>query len=162
MAMPMPGEPAWTHLNRLVLLNNGTASSARGASYLIGSLPHEQGYPLRGALLQVKLDLQSPWQCRSNENTNDLLRRYFPKGMDLSAFSQAKLNEGAGRLNQRPRKTLVCETPIERYRQAVALTGESAAESGHHRSSMATPLPSGAMMSGSRTPSLCFAAIDNR
>jgi len=68
-------------------------------------------------------DPQSPWQRGSNENTNGLLRQYFPKGLDLSTFSQAKLNEVARRLNERPRKTLDYETPIERYRQAVALTG---------------------------------------
>ena len=68
-------------------------------------------------------DPQSPWQRGSNENTNGLLRQYFPKGIDLSTFSQAKLNEVARRLNERPRKTLGFETPIERYRQAVALAG---------------------------------------
>ena len=68
-------------------------------------------------------DPQSPWQRGSNENTNGLLRHYFPKGIDLSAFSQAKLNEVARKLNERPRKTLSFETPIERYRQAVALAG---------------------------------------
>ena len=68
-------------------------------------------------------DPQSPWQRGSNENTNGLLRQYFPKGIDLSGFSQAKLNEVARKLNERPRKTLDFETPIERYRQAVALTG---------------------------------------
>lgn len=68
-------------------------------------------------------DPQSPWQRGSNENTNGLLRQYFPKGIDLSTYSQAKLNEVARRLNERPRKTLGYETPIERYRQTVALTG---------------------------------------
>ena len=68
-------------------------------------------------------DPQSSWQRGSNENTNGLLRQYFPKGIDLSTFSQTKLNEVARRLNERPRKTLGFETPIERYRQAVAMTG---------------------------------------
>lgn len=66
-------------------------------------------------------DPQHPWQRGSNENTNGLLRQYFPKGLDLSTFSQAKLNSVARQLNERPRKTLDFETPIERYRQAVAL-----------------------------------------
>jgi IS30 family transposase len=67
-------------------------------------------------------DPQHPWQRGSNENTNGLLRQYFPKGLDLSTFSQAKLNSVARQLNERPRKTLDFETPIERYRQAVAST----------------------------------------
>jgi len=68
-------------------------------------------------------DPQNPWQRGSNENTNGLLRQYFPKGLDLSAFSQAQLNAVARQLNERPRKTLNYETPIERYRQVVASIG---------------------------------------
>ncbi|MGC8484919.1 MAG: IS30 family transposase [Candidatus Baltobacteraceae bacterium] len=56
-------------------------------------------------------DPQSPWQRGTNENTNRLLRQYFPDGMDLSQFSQADLNRIALRLNQRPRKTLHYKTP---------------------------------------------------
>jgi IS30 family transposase len=68
-------------------------------------------------------DPQNPWQRGSNENTNGLLRQYFPKGLDLSTYSQAKLNEVARRLNERPRKTLDYETPTQRFHQVVALTG---------------------------------------
>jgi IS30 family transposase len=68
-------------------------------------------------------DPQNPWQRGSNENTNGLLRQYFPKGIDLSSYSQAKLNAVARRLNERPRKTLNYETPAERFHQAVASTG---------------------------------------
>jgi IS30 family transposase len=67
-------------------------------------------------------DPQSPWQRGSHENSNLLLRQYFPRGTDRSGFSQAQLDQVWLRLNQRPRKTLGFETPASKLRASVAST----------------------------------------
>ena len=67
-------------------------------------------------------DPQHPWQRGSNENTNGLLRQYFPKGMDLSNVHQNRLNAVAKRLNDRPRKTLGYYSPAEKFFECVAAT----------------------------------------
>ena len=67
-------------------------------------------------------DPQSPRQRGTNENTNLLLRQYFPRGTDLSSISQAQLDQVELRLNQRPRKTLGFETPAGKLQASVAST----------------------------------------
>jgi IS30 family transposase len=68
-------------------------------------------------------DPRSPWQRGSNENTNGLLRQYFPKGKDLSNITQAELNTVARELNERPRETLNWRTPLGVLKSTVASTG---------------------------------------
>jgi len=95
------------------------------------SLTWDRGYELAAhKRFTIATDMQvyfcdpkSPWQRGSNENTNGLLRQYFPRTADLSQYSQAYLNKIALRLNQRPRKTLGYRTPADTLYPGVALTG---------------------------------------
>jgi IS30 family transposase len=67
-------------------------------------------------------DPRSPWQRATNENSNGLLRQYFPRGTDLAAYSQAQLDRVATELNGRPRRTLGWSSPAEAFARVVALT----------------------------------------
>src|SRR3981189_2652039 len=97
---------------------------------LYKSLTWDRGKELtdhRRFTLATKIDVyfcdpQSPWQRGSNENTNGLLRQYFPKDTDLTDYSQSDLNKVALRLNQRPRQTLGFQTPASKLQESVAST----------------------------------------
>ncbi len=123
----------------LLKLNNGTADEVcRAMTKRIKTLPSElrrsvtwdQGnemalhreFTVATGMQVYFCDPSSPWQRGSNENTNGLLRQYFPKGTDLSAHSQSELNRVARQLNERPRETLGWMTPFEKIREVVATT----------------------------------------
>jgi IS30 family transposase len=70
----------------------------------------------------VQVYFCDPWQRGTNENTNLLLRQYFPRGTDLSGYSQEQLDQVSLLLNQRPRKTLGFHTPADKLQASVAST----------------------------------------
>lgn len=86
-------------------------------------LAHHKKFTIATNVKVYFCDPQSPWQRGTNENTNRLLRQYFPKGTDLSGYSQTDLNKIALRLNQRPRKTLGFYTPADKLEASVAIIG---------------------------------------
>ena len=86
-------------------------------------MTNHQRFTLETNIKVYFCDPQSPWQRGSNENTNRLLRQYFPKRTNLSVHSQVELDRVARELNERPRKTLEYEIPADRFNASVALTG---------------------------------------
>jgi len=85
-------------------------------------MTHHKQFSLATDVKVYFCDPHSPWQRGSNENTNGLLRQYFPKKTDLSGYSQAQLDRVALRLNQRPRETLGFRTPADTLNEYVAST----------------------------------------
>lgn len=84
-----------------------------------GELAQHKKFSVHTDVAMYFCDPRSPWQRGTNENTNRLLRQYFPDGTDLSAYSQVELNTIACKLNTRPRKTLAFMTPIDKLVEAL-------------------------------------------
>jgi IS30 family transposase len=125
MLVKLPGKDTGTVTNALI------KNARKLPQELYKSLTWDRGKEMAGhKRFTLATDIQvyfcdphHPWQRGTNENTNGLLRQYFPKGIDLSPYSQAKLSAIARKLNERPRKTLNYETPAQRFYQTVASTG---------------------------------------
>ena len=112
--------PTGKRKSRLTRSLQGRRTSIRNFS----SVPNRiQSFTVDTKVQVYFCDPQSPWQRGTNENTNGLLRQYFPKKINLSGYSQADLDKVALQLNQRPRKTLGFETPADKLQASVAPTG---------------------------------------
>ena len=104
------------------------AKMATLPEFLRNSVTWDQGkemarhadFTIRTGIPVYFCDPHSPWQRGSNENTNGLLRQYFPKGTDLSLHSQAELDRVAAELNGRPRETLKWRKPVEELTDLIA------------------------------------------
>lgn len=102
------------HVNKLPLELRRSLTWDRGME-----MAHHKAFSIATDVKVYFCDPQSPWQRGTNENTNGLLRQYFPHGTDLTLFSQAALNTVARRLNTRPRKTLGFKTPADTLQAAL-------------------------------------------
>ena len=130
MLVRVPSKDTKTMIDALIRQAHKFTPRARRPRELYKSLTWDRGkevadherFSLATDIKVYFCDPQQPWQRGSNENTNGLLRQYFPKGMDLSNVHQNRLNAIARRLNERPRKTLQYRTPAERFAQCVAST----------------------------------------
>jgi IS30 family transposase len=105
------------HILKLPTQLRGSLTWDRGRE-----MKHHKDFTVATDVKVYFCDPSSPWQRGTNENTNGLLRQYFPKGTDISGYSQAYLDKIALRLNQRPRKTLGFKTPADKLQESVALT----------------------------------------
>jgi len=127
---PMAGHTPGAHIkNGPALAGHGAEAVRDAIAAKIATLPQQLGKSLtwdqgaemaQHAQLRIETGLaiyfcdpRSPWQRGTNENTNGLLRQYFPKGTDLSRYRERELDAVAATLNGRPRKTLGWKTPAE-------------------------------------------------
>ena len=136
---PMPGHGGAARVKNGPALAGHGAEAVRDAIALkISTLPDHLGKSLtwdqgtemaQHAQLRIETGLEiyfcdprSPWQRGTNENTNGLLRQYFPKGTDMSRYDERELDAVAANLNGRPRKTLGWRTPAEALNELISAT----------------------------------------
>ncbi len=118
-----------------VCLDGRLADHELGRQFAVGQAAGHKGEHLEHRRFAVETGLEvyfcdprSPWQRGSNENTNGLLRQYFPKGESLAAVSQQRLDEVARKLNGRPRETLDLATPAEKLAELIDGLEQAGAE----------------------------------